>query len=144
MISPCSECGAKPNRGKIVFHKKNCSANQRGCSSQINIDVVTNPSQDINGIEAVATVKSVNPEVIESNLNGHSFNCCNLPMRRTDGANYDQLCRHRRLLTAPCEECRNIRHGSLIYVCSFCGRQIEDAPGKALGNDAMKLMCHAR
>lgn len=56
--------------------------------------------------------------------------CCNQPMIRTDGGSYDVMCRHNRLLTDECSECRQQRHGSLIFRCALCGSQVEDAPGR--------------
>jgi len=72
------------------------------------------------------------------------FICCNQPMKRTDGRPHDAMCRHYRLLTEDCKECRHERNGILVYRCSICGRQVQDSPGLAQGPEALLVSSIAR
>ena len=70
--------------------------------------------------------------------------CCSTPMLRTDGPSYASMCRHNRLLTSECKECRQEHHGVLTYRCSICGRQMQDSPHLAQGPEALTINSIAR
>ena len=72
------------------------------------------------------------------------LSCCNHPMSRTNGGSQDVMCRHSRLLTDDCKQCRQDHHGVLIYQCKVCGRQVQDAPHLAQGNEAFIANNQAR
>lgn len=109
---PCPACGAKKR-----FHKKGCNL----FILKLNPEYVG---------ETMTSVTALTPRVYE---------CCNQRMKRTDGNPDYMLCRHQRLLTDDCPDCRRDRHGVLIYRCEVCGSQVQDAPHLATGPEMMKV-----
>lgn len=110
---PCEHCGAKPGRGGVVkMHKKGCSTKQGKYE--------LHPTDK----ETYFDVPTI------------GFVCCDLPMSRTNGGPRDVSCRHHRLLTDNCAECRREHNNILVWECRVCGRRVQDAPHLAQGHEA--------
>jgi len=117
---PCEICGSKPNACKIIVHKRECSIKNLGDSATI-----------------PAPAPLAAPIV-------YAKTCCSQPMIRTDGPSYAPVCRHNRLLTAECKECRQDHHGILTYRCTVCGKTMQDSPHLAQGPEALAVSSIAR
>ncbi len=138
-MKPCEQCGAKPNRAKKIIHKKGCIT-----KTQTDPWPKSGTSIEEDSICKICGHKwrfftdmsnTINKCPNEAN---HWRLCCNQPMLRTDGGNpRDVMCRHYRLLTDECVECRSLRFGVLIWRCQLCGRQVQDSPHMAQGNEAL-------
>ena len=125
VVTNCEYCGAKPGKGgKVSFHKKGCPELKHG----VNREHRENKSGDIMSIK----------------IPGHLFQCCGQPLRRTNGGPHDVMCRHSRLLTDTCQECRREHYGILDYRCAVCGRTVRDAPHLAQGHEATMANDQAR
>ena len=123
-MDPCSICGRKPNRARRIFHKPDCP----------------NAGLDAGMARVIPVPEPLDTPVVFAT----GRTCCNQPMTRTDGRPYDAMCRHFRLLSGDCAECRKEHNGIITYRCAVCGRQVQDSPGIAQGPAALNVSLIAR
>ena len=137
-LPPCPWCGGKPNRARHIMHKKGCQ--YYGLKAGEVPVKTTGPMPLAPG--SVVEIQVVQGVILDLPTRLHV--CCNEVMRRTDGAPYEQMCQHFRLLTAECEKCRQQHHGVLTYRCAVCGRETMDAPQLASGPETALVNSIAR
>lgn len=135
-MDPCELCGGKPNRARRVMHRKGCQ--YYGLDAGV-LPVLTKEEKEYVPKLKEAPGSSGNTITVKI-----PHFCCNEVMVRTDGAPYESSCRHFRLLTSECSECRQHHNGVLIYRCKSCGREMVDSPHLAQGDAAMRINMIAR